>query len=61
MLQKIRCVTSFITFQNTCTDRDVLIMEIKARCDIRADVTIQTIPLIVLEKLPIDNIYYGDT
>lgn len=35
--KKIRCVTSFITFQNTCTDRDVLIMAIRARCDIRAD------------------------
>ncbi len=35
--KKIRCVTSFVTFQNTCTDRDVLIMAIRARCDIRAD------------------------
>ena len=25
---KIRCVTSFVTFQNTCTDRDVLVMAI---------------------------------
>ena len=34
---KIRCVTSFVTFQNTCTDRDVLIMAIRGRCDIRAE------------------------
>lgn len=26
----------FQTFQNTCTDRDVLIMAIRARCDFRA-------------------------
>ena len=26
-----------MTFQNTCTDRDVLIMAIRARCDIRAE------------------------
>jgi hypothetical protein len=35
--KKIRCVTSFTTFQNTCTDRDVLVMAIRARCDIRAE------------------------
>ena len=34
---KIRCVTSFVTFQNTCTDRDVLVMAIRGRCDIRAE------------------------
>ena len=35
--KKVRCVTSYVTFQNTCTDRDVLIMAIRARCDIRAE------------------------
>ena len=35
--KKIRCVKSFTTFQNTCTDRDVLVMAIRARCDIRAE------------------------
>jgi P2X purinoceptor 7 len=35
--KKIKCVTSFVTFQNTCTDRDVLVMAIRARCDIRAE------------------------
>ena len=35
--KKIRCITSFVTFQNTCTDRNVLIMAMRARCDIRAD------------------------
>lgn len=34
---KITCVTSFVTFRNVCTDRDVLVMAIRARCDIRAD------------------------
>ena len=34
--KKITCVTSYVTFQNTCTDRDVLIMAFRARCDIRA-------------------------
>lgn len=34
---KITCVTSFVTFRNVCTDREVLIMAIWARCDIRAD------------------------
>ena len=34
---KIRCVTSFVTFQNVCTDRDVLVMSIRGRCDIRAE------------------------
>ena len=34
---KITCVTSYATFRNVCTDRDVLIMAIRARCDIRAD------------------------
>lgn len=34
---KVRCVTSYVTFQNTCTDRDVLTMAIRGRCDIRAD------------------------
>ena len=34
---KVRCVTSFVTFRNICTDRDVLIFSIRARCDIRAD------------------------
>ena len=35
--KKVTCVTSYVTFQNTCTDRDVLIMAIRARCDIRAE------------------------
>ena len=26
--KKIRCVTSFVTFQNTCTDRDVFIRDV---------------------------------
>ena len=26
-----------VTFQNTCTDRDVLVLVIRARCDIRAE------------------------
>ena len=30
---KIRCVTSFVTFQNTSTDRDVLVMAIRGRYD----------------------------
>ena len=34
--KKVRCVTSYVTFQNTCTHRDVPIMAIRARCDIRA-------------------------
>ena len=34
---KINCVTSYITFQNVCTDRDVLVMAIRGRCDIRAE------------------------
>lgn len=34
---KIRCFSSFVTFQNTCTDRDVLVMAIRGRCDIRAE------------------------
>ena len=34
---KIRCVTSFVTFQNTCTDREVLQIAIRARCDIRVE------------------------
>ena len=34
--KKVRCVTLFVTFQNTCTDRDVLVMAIRGRCDIRA-------------------------
>ena len=34
---KLRCVTSFVTFQNTCTDRDVLVMAIRGRSDIRAE------------------------
>ena len=36
VVKKVRCVTSYVTFQNTCTDRDVPIMAIRARCDIRA-------------------------
>ena len=35
--KKLRCVTSFVTFQNVCTDRDVLVMAIRGRCDIRAE------------------------
>ena len=34
---KIRCLTSFVTFQNTCTDRDELVMAIRGRSDIRAE------------------------
>ena len=34
---KIHCVTSFVTFQNTCTDREVLQIAIRARCDIRVE------------------------
>jgi P2X purinoceptor 7 len=34
---KICCVTSFVTFQNTCTDRDILLIAIRARCDIRVE------------------------
>ncbi|CAB3976917.1 Hypothetical predicted protein [Paramuricea clavata] len=34
---KIRCVTSFVTFQNTCTDRDVLLIAIRARYNIRVE------------------------
>ena len=34
---KIKCVISYITSQNVCTDRDVLIMAIRGRCDIRAE------------------------
>ena len=34
-VQKVRCVTSYVTFQNTCTDRDVLVLAIRSRCDIR--------------------------
>jgi P2X purinoceptor 7 len=34
---KIRCTTSYVTFQNTCLDRDVLIMAIRGRCDLRAE------------------------
>ena len=34
---KVKCVTSYVTFQNTCTDRDVLVLAIRARCDIRAE------------------------
>ena len=30
--KKVRCVTLFVTFQNTCTDRDVLVMAIRGRC-----------------------------
>ena len=33
---KIRCTTSYVTFQNTCLDRDVLIIAISGRCDLRA-------------------------
>lgn len=34
---KIRCITSFVTFHNTCTDREVLVLAIRARCDIRVE------------------------
>ena len=34
---KIRCTTSYVTIQNTCLDRDVLIMAIRGRCDLRAE------------------------
>ena len=34
---KARCITSFVTFHNTCTDREVLVLAIRARCDIRVD------------------------
>ena len=32
----LRQVTSLVTLQNVCTDRDVLVMAIKGRCDINA-------------------------
>jgi hypothetical protein len=35
--KKITCVTSFVTFQNTCTDRDVLVMAIQGNCDIKEE------------------------
>ena len=34
---KLRCVTSFVNFQNICTDREVLLIAIRARCDIRVE------------------------
>ncbi|CAB4040760.1 Hypothetical predicted protein, partial [Paramuricea clavata] len=34
---KIRCLTSYVTFRNTCTDREALVMAIRSRCDIRAE------------------------
>ena len=47
-----------MTFQNTCTDRHVLIMAIRARCDIRAeDPDYSTI--IVFERQLIANTFYG--
>jgi P2X purinoceptor 7 len=34
---KIRCTTSFVTFLSTCLDRDVLVMAIRGRSDLRAE------------------------
>ena len=34
---KIRCLTSYATFRNICIDREVLIMAIRSRCDIRVE------------------------
>lgn len=34
---KIRRITSFVTFHNTCIDREVLVLAIRARCDIRVE------------------------
>jgi P2X purinoceptor 7 len=34
---KIRCTTSYVTFLNTCLDRDVLVMAIRGRSDLRAE------------------------
>jgi hypothetical protein len=31
---KIHCVTSLVTFQNTCTDKGILLIAIRARCDV---------------------------
>ena len=35
--QKRTCVTSYVMFNTTCLDREVLQLAIRARCDIRAD------------------------
>ena len=35
--QKRTCVTSFVMFNTTCLDREVLQLAIRARCDIRGD------------------------
>ena len=35
--QKRTCVTSYVMFNTTCLDREVLQLAITARCDIRAD------------------------
>ena len=34
--RKRTCVTSYELFRNICTDREVLVIAIRARCDIRA-------------------------
>jgi len=35
--QKRTCVTSYVMFNTTCLDQEVLQLAIRARCDIRAD------------------------
>ena len=35
--QKRTCVTSYVMFNTTCLDREVLQLAIRARCDIHAD------------------------
>ena len=35
--QKRTCVTSYVMFNTTCLDREVLQLAIRARCDIRVD------------------------
>lgn len=35
--KKTTCVTSYTMFNTTCIDREVLLLAIRARCDIRAD------------------------
>ena len=32
-----KCVTSYAMFKKICLDKDVLVMNIRARCDVRAD------------------------
>ena len=56
---KIICVTLYATFRNVCSDRDVLIMAIRARCDIHADK--MDYSMNGLERLLIASTYYGGT